>query len=221
MPNYVFQLDANKRPLDMIHPARGRKLQAKGKAATFRTYPYAIVHHQGIDSPNTKEYILKIDPGAVWTGFAIQCGEDIIFPIKLKHRGFEIKESLAKRAGFRSSLRSRNVRYRKKRFNRQKPDGWLPPSLSYRLETTRTWIKRFMALCPITPLVVLQLISLTWLASIFARLQLSLTTVDIWLAPVHFLTLSGIVHLSFSLFRSYMVNMTDLFWESVSVFHAT
>ena len=67
----------------------------------------------------------------------------------------------------------------------------------------------------------LLLISLTWLALVFARFQLSLTTVDIWLAPVHSLRLSGIVHLSFSLFRSYIVNMTYLFLESVSVFHAT
>jgi len=150
MQNYVFQLDANKRPLDMIPPARARKLQAKGKAATFRTYPYAIVHHHSLDSTNTKEYILKIDPGAVWTGFAIQCGEDIIFRMELKHRGFEIKESLVKRALWRKSRRSRQVRYRPKRFNRKKPDGWLPPSLRHRLETTRTWIKRFLALCPIT-----------------------------------------------------------------------
>jgi len=150
MQNYVFQVDADKRPLDMIPPARARKLQARGKAATFRTYPYAVVRPHAIDSPNTKEYILKIDPGAVWTGFAIQCGEDIIFRLELKHRGVEIKESLAKRSGFRRSRRSRQVRYRQKRFNRKKPEGWLPPSLRHRLETTRTWIKRFMALCPIT-----------------------------------------------------------------------
>ncbi|NTU50673.1 MAG: HNH endonuclease, partial [Desulfobulbaceae bacterium] len=61
MQNYVFQIDADKRPLDMIPPARARKLQAKGKSATFRSYPYTVVHQRAIDSPNTKEYILKID----------------------------------------------------------------------------------------------------------------------------------------------------------------
>ncbi len=70
-------------------------------------------------------------------------------------------------------------------------------------------------------LVVLLLISLTLLALVFARFQLSLTTVDIWLVPVHSLRLSGIVHLSFSLSRSYLLYMTYLFLESVSVFHAT
>ena len=57
MQNYVFQLDANKRPLDMSHPARARKRQAQGKAATFRTYPYALIYHQALDSPKTKETI--------------------------------------------------------------------------------------------------------------------------------------------------------------------
>jgi hypothetical protein len=79
MQNYVFQLDANKRPLDMIHPAQARKLQTKGKAATFRNYPYTVIHSHAIDNSNKSEYILKIDPGAVWTGFAIQCDQDIIW----------------------------------------------------------------------------------------------------------------------------------------------
>jgi 5-methylcytosine-specific restriction endonuclease McrA len=150
MQNYIFQLDSQKRPMDMIHPARARKLQSKGKGATIRTYPYTIIHNQAIDNLKTKEYTLKIDPGAVWTGFAIACGEDIIFRMELKHRGFQIKESLVKRAGWRKSRRSRKVRYRQARFNRKKPISWLPPSLRHRLETTGTWIKRFMALCPIT-----------------------------------------------------------------------
>jgi hypothetical protein len=59
--------------------------------------------------------------------------------------------------------------------------------------------------------VVLLLISLTWLASIFVRFQLSLTTVDIWLVPVHSLRLSGIVHLSFSLSSSYLLYMAVFF----------
>lgn len=150
MQNYVFQLNDDRQPLDMIRPKRARELQSNGKAAAFRQYPYTVIRSQQIETPVTKEYILKIDPGSVWTGFAIQCGDEIVFRLELKHRSLDIKSGLEKRAGFRRGRRSRNLRYRKKRFDRYKPQDWLAPSLMHRVQTVETWIKRFMRYCPIT-----------------------------------------------------------------------
>jgi hypothetical protein len=70
--------------------------------------------------------------------------------MELKHRSLDIKSGLEKRAGFRHRLRSRNLRYRKKRFERCKPEGWLAPSLQHRVQTVETWIERFRRYCPIT-----------------------------------------------------------------------
>ncbi|MEQ8467244.1 RRXRR domain-containing protein [Coleofasciculus sp. E1-EBD-02] len=39
MSNYVFLIDANKTPMNPIHPAQARKLMEAGKAAVFRRYP--------------------------------------------------------------------------------------------------------------------------------------------------------------------------------------
>jgi hypothetical protein len=150
MQNYVFQIDANQLALDMIHPARARKIQHKGKAASFRVYPYTVVHHNVYGTVNTKSYTLKIDPGSKYTGFAIQCGDEVVYRMELKHRGSTIKADLLSRAGMRRSRRSRLCRYRKKRFNRTKPKGWLAPSLMHRVRTVETWIKRFIRYCPIT-----------------------------------------------------------------------
>lgn len=148
--NWVFNLNGDRQPLDMIHPARARELQVGQKAATFRMFPYVVIQQKTIENPQTKKYILKIDPGSQWTGFAIQCGEEILFRMELKHRGNTIKSDLRKRAGFRRGRRSRNLRYRKKRFDRKKKQGWLPPSLIHRLQTVETWVQRFMRWCPIT-----------------------------------------------------------------------
>jgi 5-methylcytosine-specific restriction endonuclease McrA len=148
--NYVFQLNHDRQPLDMVHPARGRKIQFAQKAAVIRTYPYVLIRAQQIENPVTKEYILKIDPGSKWTGFAIQCGDEIVYRMDLQHRGLAIKSGLEKRAAFRRGRRSRNLRYRKKRFDRHNPEGWLAPSLMHRVLTVETWIKRFMRYCPIT-----------------------------------------------------------------------
>lgn len=147
--NYVFQLSRDRQPLDLIHPARARELQKKGKAAVIRRYPYVLIRNSQIDNPNTQEYILKIDPGSLGTGFAIQRGKDILWRMELSHRGLEISSDLQKRTGFRRGRRSRNLRYRKARFNRHKPDGWLAPSLMHRVLTVETWIKRLISLCPI------------------------------------------------------------------------
>ncbi|MFB8789279.1 MAG: RNA-guided endonuclease IscB [Potamolinea sp.] len=147
--NWVFQINGDKQPLDLIHPGRCRELQNRGKLASFRRFPYVVIQKQTIENPQTKEYILKIDPGSQWTGFAIQCGDEILFRAELNHRGETIKSDLIKRAGFRRGRRSRNLRYRKKRLNRQKPEGWLPPSIRHRVLTVETWIKRFLRYCPI------------------------------------------------------------------------
>ncbi|MFB8790125.1 MAG: RRXRR domain-containing protein [Potamolinea sp.] len=148
--NWVFQIKVDKQPLDMIHPGRCRELQNRGKLASFRRFPYVVIQQKTIDIPQTKEYILKIDPGSQGTGFAIQCGDEILFRAELNHRGEAIKSDLIKRAGFRLGRRSRHLRYRKKRFNRRQPEGWLAPSIRHRVLTVETWIKRFMRYCPIT-----------------------------------------------------------------------
>jgi 5-methylcytosine-specific restriction endonuclease McrA len=54
----------------------------------------------------------------------------------------------------RRGRRNRKTRYRQARFlNRTRPDGWLAPSLQHRVETTMTWVRKFIRLAPITSIV--------------------------------------------------------------------
>ncbi|MBE9228616.1 RRXRR domain-containing protein [Phormidium sp. LEGE 05292] len=87
MQNYVFVLNADRVPLDQVHPARARELQSKGKAKPIRQYPYVLILQSQVENPKPKQYTLKIDPGSEWTGFAIQCGESIVFRMELKQGG--------------------------------------------------------------------------------------------------------------------------------------
>ena len=74
--------------------------------------------------------------------------------MELQHRGLAIKESLETRKGVRRGRRSRHTRYRQARFlNRTKPQGWLAPSLSHRVLTINTWVKRLCNFAPITDIV--------------------------------------------------------------------
>jgi len=151
--NYVFVLDANKQPLNPIHPGWARKLLSAGRAAIYRRYPFTIIlKHEVVDS-EIHPLRLKIDPGSKRTGLAIVNDDtgDVVFAAELEHRGQRIKKSMDSRRAIRRGRRSRKTRYRKPRFsNRRRKEGWLPPSLRSRVENVATWIARLQKLCMIT-----------------------------------------------------------------------
>jgi hypothetical protein len=154
MSNFVFLLDANKRPLDPIHPGAARHLLNQGKAAVFRRYPFTIILKECCQDVPVCGLELKLDPGSKVTGIAIKQGNKIIFGAELQHRGHQIKDALLSRRQLRRGRRNRLTRYRKARFlNRTRPKGRLAPSLSHRVLTIITWVRKFQRLAPITSIV--------------------------------------------------------------------
>jgi len=148
--NYVFVLDASKKPLTPCKPGMAKSLLKAGKAKVFRRYPFTIIlnklvaeKHQGLQ--------LKIDPGSKQTGFAlVSLGGEVIFGMVLVHRGQQIKNALERRRTLRRGRRHRKTRYRQPRFlNRKRKKGWLAPSLMHRVLTVETWVNRLIKLAPI------------------------------------------------------------------------
>jgi 5-methylcytosine-specific restriction endonuclease McrA len=168
MPNYAFVIDTNKRPLEPIHPAHARKLLWDGKAAVFRRYPFTIILKHAVDvtpawvwfkareprrTNSAAPVTVKIDPGSKVTGIALLKGDKLIFAAELTHRGQAIKASLDSRRAIRRSRRARHTRYRQARFlNRTRQSGWLAPSLRHRVDTTLTWVNKFIKFAPVNSL---------------------------------------------------------------------
>jgi 5-methylcytosine-specific restriction endonuclease McrA len=153
MSNFVLVLDTNKRPLDPVHPSVARHLLKNEEAAVFRQYPFTIILKKAVETP-VEPCTLKIDPGSKTTGLAILQGSKVIFAAELTHRGHAISGSLKSRHASRRGRRSRHTRYRPARFlNRTRPKGWLAPSLQHRIETTLTWVNKFIRLAPIGSIV--------------------------------------------------------------------
>ena len=152
-PNSVLVLDTNKKPLTPCKPSMARKLLNAQKAAVFRRFPFTIILKKEVTA--TPEAItLKLDPGSKTTGIALVQGDKVIFGAELSHRGHAIKMSLESRRASRRSRRARHTRYRPARFlNRSRPKGWLAPSLQHRVETTLTWVSKFIKLAPIGSIV--------------------------------------------------------------------
>ena len=153
----VFVLDRHKKPLMPCSPKRARKLMESGRARVHRRYPFTIrLVDRTLEGSTVQKTELRIDPGSKTTGFAIvrkdEEGEDHVLHLsQFEHRGQQIRLSLEKRSSIRRCRRSRKTWYRAPRFdNRIRPDGWLPPSLQHRVLTTRTWVKCYMSLLPVS-----------------------------------------------------------------------
>jgi len=152
-PNLVLVLDTNKKPLTPCKAAIARKLLNAQKAAVFRRFPFTIILKKAVDA-NPETIALKLDPGSQTTGIALVQSDKVIFGAELTHRGQEIVMSLESRRAIRRGRRARHTRYRPARFlNRARPKGWLAPSLQHRVETTLTWVGKFIRLAPIGSIV--------------------------------------------------------------------
>lgn len=145
----VFVIDTSKKPLDMCHPAKARKLLRDGKAKIYRKELFTIILTKIVDKPAENKYRLKIDYGSRYTGLAILKDAKVCWLGQLEHRT-NIKELLDKRRGYRKRRRNINIRYRKPRFKyRTKHKGWLPPSLMSRIDNIRTFITRLIRMLPL------------------------------------------------------------------------
>lgn len=75
--NSVFVLDCNKTPCDPIHPAAARKLLFAKKAAILNRYPFTIILKEKASAK--KQYRIKIDPGARFSGLALLSDANIVW----------------------------------------------------------------------------------------------------------------------------------------------
>jgi hypothetical protein len=115
----VFVLSSDEQPLDLCHPARARKLLAKGRAAVWRTYPFTI---RLVDRTHAESVVhahrLKLDPGSKTSGLAIvqEGTQRVVWAGELTHRSLGIADAMLARHTQRRSRRSRHTRYRPARF---------------------------------------------------------------------------------------------------------
>ena len=159
----VFVLDKQKRPLMPCSEKRARLLLERGRAVVVRLAPFTIRLKDRVGG-ETQPLCVKIDPGSKTTGIVVvreserldpdtgevERREHVLWLGELAHRGQAIREALTTRAAFRRRRRAANLRYRAPRFlNRVRPEGWLPPSLRHRVDTTTSWVTRLRHLAPI------------------------------------------------------------------------
>ena len=154
----VFVVDKRKKPLMPCSEKRARLLLERGKAVVHRRYPFTIRLKERVGGA-VQPVRLTLDPGANTTGVALvrEAGDNqsrhVLHLAEIAHRGKTIHERMRRRATFRRRRRSANLRYRARRFdNRRRPQGWLPPSLRSRVDSTAAWVRRYRRLAPVAAL---------------------------------------------------------------------
>ena len=162
----VFVLDKQKRPLMPCTEKRARLLLQRGRAVVVRLAPFTIRLKDRVGG-ETQPLRVKLDPGSQTTGIAVvresesidpdtgevERVEHVLWLGEIEHRGQAIRKALERRRNFRRSRRYRKTRFRAPRFqNRTRPEGWLPPSLQHRVDTTTSWVARLQRLAPISAL---------------------------------------------------------------------
>lgn len=85
----VFVVDANKQPLNPVHPGYARLLLNQGKAAVLRRYPFVLMLHAEVEMPQLEPLRVKLDPGSKTTGLALvnDATGEVIFAAAIMHRG--------------------------------------------------------------------------------------------------------------------------------------
>lgn len=160
----VFVLAKGGEPLMPCHPARARELLDSGRAVVARRAPFTIrLKHRTRAGSAVEGVQLRLDPGSKATGIAItderhrvgRNGQPAValrglITIELRHRGQQIHGGMMRRAAYRRRRRSANLRYRAPRHdNRPRPDGWLPPSLRHRIDSTMSVVMRLCRYAPV------------------------------------------------------------------------
>lgn len=149
----VLVLDKKKQALMPCSEKRARLLLSRGLAVVHRIYPFTIRLKQRVGG-DVQTVQVKLDPGSKTTGVAlVVLLKDRIKALHLfhlHHRGQAIKDALESRRSMRRRRRNQ-LWYRPARFdNRVKPDGWLPPSLQHRVDTTVSLVNRLSRLVPVS-----------------------------------------------------------------------
>ncbi len=148
-------VDAERRPLNPVHPGHARRLLKAGSAAVWRRYPFTLIRKRVVPHAVSRLLRLKIDPGSRATGMALveDATGQVVWAAELTHRGRQVHERLLARRAVRRSRRMRHTRYRPARFaNRRRREGWLPPSLESRVQNVVTWVARLRRLAPVAAL---------------------------------------------------------------------
>ncbi|MDO9566667.1 MAG: RNA-guided endonuclease IscB [Candidatus Desulfaltia sp.] len=139
----VFVVDVEGKLCLPTRSARARRLLRNEKAKVFQVVPFTIQLNRVIDDP-VGTFTCGVDDGAKKVGVAIinEHTKEVAFQGEIELRQ-NVSRKLTQRAQYRRTRRTRNLRYRARRFNNRKQ--MMPaPSVRQRKDSIIRWLKDMM-----------------------------------------------------------------------------
>ena len=130
-----------------------RRMLRNGEAKVVRRCPFTIqLLYEAED--NVQEITLGVDSGSKTIGLSATTDSKVLYEAEVELRN-DIVELLATRRELRRSRRNRKTRYRKPRFNnRTRPEKWLAPSVSQKVQTHLTVVEKVCHILPISKILI-------------------------------------------------------------------
>src|SRR6266480_148192 len=145
---FVYVLNCHGQPLMPCQPRKARLVLKDGKAKVVKMVPFTIQLLYG-SSDYKQEVSLGVDAGTQHIGVSTVASQKVLFEAEVLPRS-DIQELLATRLQYRRTRRSRKTRYRKARFlNRNKPEGWLAPSVQHKVDCHIKTIRLIHRILPV------------------------------------------------------------------------
>ena len=154
VPEVVYVLNKDGHPLmPTERHGKVRRMLRNGEAKVVRRCPFTIqLLYEAED--NVQEITLGVDSGSKTIGLSATTDSKVLYEAEVELRT-DIVELLAMRRELRRSRRNRKTRYRKPRFNnRTRPEKWLAPSVSQKVQTHLTVVEKLCRILPISKIVI-------------------------------------------------------------------
>lgn len=135
----VFVVDSEDKPLLPTTPRRARKLLDARKAKVVHVVPFTIKLVRAVDNP-VGSFTVGIDDGVKKVGVAVinEHTKEAVFQGEIDLRQ-DVSRKILQRAQYRRARRTRNLRYRARRFNNRKQMTPFP-SIRQRKDSIIRWI---------------------------------------------------------------------------------
>ena len=146
----VYVLDIAGKPLmPTERHGKVRRLLREGQAHVVRLQPFTI--QLNYESTTYKQEVsLGVDAGSVHIGASATTEKKELFAAEVVLRT-DIVKKISSRRELRRTRRNRKERYRQARFdNRRKTEGWLAPSIIYKVESHLKVIRMVHSLLPVS-----------------------------------------------------------------------
>jgi len=130
-----------------------RRLLKQGLAKVVRREPFTIQLLYDTTT-YTQPVVVGVDIGSKVVGISVVTNKQELFSAEVELRQ-DIKKLLLERREHRRSRRYRKRRYRKPRFlNRRRPEGWLAPSVKWKVDAHIRLVNFVAKILPVTKVVV-------------------------------------------------------------------